>query len=136
MHPWADDRAPADQNRRGAILRTNWQQRFNQFVAANKGSRVYVTIDLDCLGANEAVTNWENGRFTIVDLEWAMNRLRAECQIVAGDVCGGFSEPRYARWKQRFASEMDHPKMARPSAPEIRKINFQTLGKVWPLLVA
>ena len=135
VHPWADNRAPADLNRRGAILRTNWQDRFEEFLCAVKGSPVYVTIDLDCLIATEAVTNWENGRFTTADLEWAMNRLRNESQIVAGDVCGGFSEPRYARWKQRFASEMDHPKISRLSAQEISKINFHTLGKVWPLLV-
>ena len=36
----------------------------------------YVTIDLDCLNASVAVTNWEAGRFTIADLEWALGKLR------------------------------------------------------------
>jgi hypothetical protein len=134
VHPWADHRSLADQSRRGAILKTNWQGRFDEFVHRIAGSLVYVTIDLDCLVSSEAVTSWENGKFTATDLEWAMNRLRNECPIIGGDVCGGFSEPRYARWKQRFASEFDHPKMDRPSPSEIREINFGTLGKVWPLL--
>lgn len=135
VHPWADNRAPADRNRRGAILRTNWHDRFEEFLRAINACRVYVTIDLDCLIADEAVTNWENGRFTNADIGWAINRLREKCRIVAGDVCGGFSQPCYARWKQRFASEMDHPKMATPSVAQTREINFNTLGKIWPLLM-
>jgi len=95
---------------------------------------VYVTIDLDCLCATEAVTNWESGRFTIVDLEWALAKLREACRIVAGDICGPFSEPTYARWKQRFASEFDHPEITRPNAEQIRKINLVALEKLWPLL--
>ena len=136
VHPWADDRTMSDQRRRGAILRTNWQTHFEGFVRAINGSHVYVTIDLDCLIADEAVTNWENGKFTIADLKWAMERLRDQCRIVAGDVCGGFSKPRYARWKQRFASETDHPKMTQQAPDQIREINCRTLGRVWPLLAA
>jgi len=64
-----------------------------------------------------------------------MQQVRTQCEIVGGDVCGAFSEPRYARWKQRFASEMDHPKMTWPSAEKIRQTNFDTLAKVWPALV-
>lgn len=135
VHPWADDRKPADQSRRGAILRTNWQDRFQQFVKTIEATAVYITIDMDCLTANEAVTNWENGRFTTADLTWALQQVREHCRIVGGDVCGAFSEPRHARWKQRFASEMDHPKLVRPSDNEIRKINFSSLAKIWPELV-
>jgi hypothetical protein len=134
VHPWADGRSVKDQQRRGAILRDNWQQRFQEFVQNIRGASVYVTIDLDCLVADEAVTNWENGRFCIVDLAWALATLRKACPIVAGDVCGAFSEPQYARWKQRFASEFDHPELPRPSSDEIRRINFGTLAKVWPML--
>ncbi|HJT81243.1 MAG TPA: hypothetical protein VJ719_08605 [Chthoniobacterales bacterium] len=135
LHAWANGRAAGDKSRRGAILPTNWQDHFLEFLRVVKGHRVYVTIDLDCLVASEAVTNWENGRFTSADLKWALERLHQQCQIVAGDICGGFSKPRYARWKQRFASEIDHPKMARPSEDQIRDTNFHTLGKIWPWLI-
>ena len=134
VHPWADNRPPQDRQRRGAILRENWRERFETFVS-NLGGDVYVTIDLDCLRAEEAVTNWESGRFTIVDLIWALGKLRESARIVAGDICGAWSLPVYARWKQRFASEWDHPKLERPSAEETRKINFAALEKLWPLLV-
>ncbi len=134
VHPWADDRPMKARQRPGAILRENWRDHFEFFLSDLRGANVYVTIDLDCLRAEEAVTNWESGRFAIVDLVWALEKLRAICRVVGGDICGAFSEPTYARWKQRFASEFDHPKLARPSAGEIRKINFTALEELWPFL--
>jgi arginase family enzyme len=134
VHPWADDRPAKDRQRLGAILRENWREHFDQFVKNLGRGNVYVTIDLDCLRAEEAVTNWESGRFNVIDLEWALQKLRDRCRIVAGDICGGFSRPVYARWKQRFASEMDHPKLARPSPEQTREINNSTLAKLWPVL--
>lgn len=134
VHPWADDRPKKDRQRRGAILRDDWREHFERFVNDLLGANVYVTIDLDCLSGEEAVTNWEGGRFTVADLLWAMGKLRSVAQIVAGDICGAFSEPIYARWKQKFASKMDHPKLARPSPEEIQRINFAALERLWPLL--
>jgi arginase family enzyme len=134
VHPWADGRPAKDRQRRGAILRETWRRPFERFVKNLGGADVYVTIDLDCLRAEDAVTNWESGRFTIVDLAWALQTLRDNCRIVAGDICGAYSEPSYARWKQKFVSEMDHPKLPRPSADEIRGINFATLEKLWRAL--
>jgi arginase family enzyme len=135
VHPWADQRPMKDRQRRGAILRENWREHFEGFVRNLDGANVYVTIDLDCLAAGEAVTNWESGRFTVVDLGWALTKLRGSCRVVAGDICGAFSRPVYARWKQRFASEMDHPKLARPNAQEIQRINLAALERVWPLML-
>jgi hypothetical protein len=135
VHPWADDRPAKDRQRRGAILRDNWREHFEQFLRSVAGTSVYVTIDLDCLRAEEAVTNWESGRFTIADLQWALGKLRESSQIIGGDICGAFSEPSYVRFKQRFAAEFDHPKLARPSADKMRRINFAALEKLWPLLL-
>ena len=134
VHPWADDRPAKDRHRRGAILRENWRERFEEFVEGLARSSVYVTIDLDCLRIEDAVTSWESGRFTIVDLVWALEKLRDAANIVAGDICGAFSEPAYARWKQRFASEMDHPKLSRPAPDVIRQINAAAFQTLWPAL--
>lgn len=134
VHPWADDRSAQDRQRRGAILRENWQEHFDRFTNDLRGSDVYVTIDLDCLAAEEAVTNWESGRFTIVDLAWAITKLRESCRIIAGDICGAFSPPRYARFKQRFAAKFDHPKLRLPPADQIRRINSSALTELWPVL--
>ena len=134
VHPWSDDRTMKDRQRRGAILREDWRPHFEQFLKILSGESVYVTIDIDCLNADEAVTNWEAGCFTSADLEWALTRLREFTRIVAGDICGGYSEPKYARWKQKLASEMDHPKLPRPSPAEIRQTNFAALERLWPVL--
>ena len=135
VHPWADGRPPSDQKRRGAILRGNWRARFDEFVRALAGSNVYVTIDLDCLGREEAVANWENGRFMLEDIAWGLTQLRgSSARIVGGDICGAFSPPAYARRKQRFAAEMDHPKLPARDLAAAAKINFRAFEALWPLL--
>ena len=134
VHPWADERPVKDRQRRGAILRGNWRDHFDQFLKDLGGGNVYVTIDLDCLRAEEAVTNWESGRFNVVDLEWALSRLVGSSRIIGGDICGAFSPPAYARWKQRFAAEFDHPKLQLPAADQIDRINSAALAKLWPAL--
>lgn len=134
VHPWADERPLKDRHRPGAILRENWRSAFEQFATKCAGANVYVTIDLDCLRANEAMTNWESGRFTAGDLEWALTKLRDQSRIVGGDICGAYSEPKYARWKQKFASNWDHPKLDPSGAEQVRSINFPTLERLWPAL--
>ena len=135
VHPWVDHRPAADQQRRGAIRKDSWRERFEQSLAELRGESVYVTVDIDCLVASDAVTNWENGYFTATDVDWALGRLRENCSMIGGDLCGAYSEPQYARRKQRFASEMDHPKLELPAVDEIRRINFGTLNRLWPALV-
>jgi hypothetical protein len=137
VHPWADDRPLSDQARRGAILRANWRERFAEFVQTLGGANLYVTIDLDCLRGDEAVTNWESGRFTLDDVAWALRQLRESSSlIVAGDMCGAFSPPAYARRKQRFAAEMDHPKLASVDLEKAAKVNLHAFGTLWPVLTA
>jgi hypothetical protein len=135
VHPWADKRPAEDRQRQGAILYDNWRGHFERFLETAHGGNVYVTIDLDCLRASEAVTNWEAGRFTITDLEWALGKLRGSSQIIGGDICGAYSPPKYARFKQRFAAEFDHPKIQLPVSDRIGAINLATLEKLWPLLI-
>jgi arginase family enzyme len=136
VHPWADRRSAADQNRRGAILRSNWQAKFLQLVRALGAANLYVTIDLDCLRAEDAVTNWESGRFTVDDVVWALNQLRnSNARIVGGDICGAFSPPKYARAKQRFAANLDHPKLPAVDLEAARKINRRAFEALWPALV-
>jgi arginase family enzyme len=135
VHPWADDRLAADQNRRGAILNSNWRDHFAHFAGELAEVNVYVTIDLDCLRAEEAVTNWESGRFGVADVAWALAKLReAKARIVGGDICGAFSAPHYARAKQRFAAGMDHPKLAPMDLKTAQEINLRAFHALWPAL--
>ena len=133
VHPWADDRPIKDRQRPRAILRDNWRERFEKFATELPGANVYITIDLDCLRADDAATNWENGRFTVDDVEWALGKLRDSARIVGGDVCGAYSAPKYARRTQEFASNWDHPKIAPPSTNQVRA-TFSALERLWPVL--
>jgi arginase family enzyme len=134
VHPWADDRPANDRQRKGAILHDKWREQFERFLKTTGGENVYVTIDLDCLRAEEAVTNWESGRFGITDLDWALKKMCESSGIVGGDICGAYSKPKYARRKQRFAAEFDHPKIRLPDENKIGAINLAVLEKLWPLL--
>ena len=132
VHPWADDRSGKEQGRRGAILRGNWREKFTAFLTQLGAAQVYVTIDLDCLHVEEAVTNWESGRFNVEDVAWALESLGK--RIVAGDICGAWSPPVYARRKQRFAAEMDHPKLPVRDPVAARQTNLHALTRLLPLL--
>jgi hypothetical protein len=134
VHPWADARPRAQQQRRGAILRNNWRDKFERAVAELGGSGIYVTVDLDCLQPSEAVTNWENGLFTVDDVAWALRTLRRGAQVVGGDICGAYSVPQYARRTQRFAAGFDHPKMPVVDPEEARRINTAAFQRLWPIL--
>src|SRR4051812_49547812 len=116
------------------MQREGWRDRFDRFASGLAGQDVYVTIDLDCLRAEEAVTNWENGLFTADDIAWALGRLRQSARVVAGDVCGAYSPPVYARWRQRFAAEWDRPKQAAPDPDAARAVNLRSLSRIWPAL--
>jgi len=134
VHPWADDRSAKERARRGAILQIDWREKFERFVDSLNGAEVYVTVDLDCLRPEDALTNWENGRFSVEDVAWAIARLADKNQIVGGDICGAWSRPAFARWKQRFAAEMDHPKLPVRDPAIVRQKNLAALQRLLPVL--
>ncbi|MFN2507887.1 MAG: hypothetical protein ABR589_03845 [Chthoniobacterales bacterium] len=134
VHAWADERPRRKQQRRGAIFRATWRENFEKFVKELNSTDVYVTVDLDCLRSGEAVTNWENGRFSIDDVAWALGRLRDGVRIAGGDICGAYSVPKYARWKQRLVAVLDHPNLPKPDEKQARTTNLAALRKLWPLL--
>jgi hypothetical protein len=113
------------------VTREDWRERFERFAEGLGGQAVYVTIDLDCLTADEAVTNWENGLFAAADLAWGLQVLRRRCRIVAGDACGAFSPPRMARWTQRLASWWDHPRTVRVDAIEAQRRNLRAIEAIF-----
>ena len=134
VHAWAERQKPAVCRRFDCMTRSGWRERFERFAAGLAGNDVYVTVDLDCLRSEEAVTNWENGLFTAEDIAWATRRLRGACRVIGGDLCGAWSRPAYARWRQRFAGNWDHPKLPPPDESHARRVNSAALAKIWPAL--
>jgi arginase family enzyme len=134
VHAWAERQPQGVQKRFACMQREGWRDRFDRFASGLAGQDVYVTIDLDCLQAGEAVTNWENGMFTAEDIAWALSRLRQSARLSAGDVCGAYSRPAYARWRQRFAAEWDRPRQPAPDPSAARAVNLRSLSRIWPAL--
>jgi hypothetical protein len=112
----------------------DWQAAFVRFVESIRTSAIYVTVDLDCLAESDAITNWENGRFLLSDLVWAINLLRQKAKIIGGDLCGAFSPMRYASWFQSVAGRLDHPRRRRVTDGKRRSINLRALEVIWPIL--
>jgi arginase family enzyme len=113
----------------------NWRANFTNFVESIQQLPLYITVDLDCLGENESVTNWENGRFTVSDIVWAIALLRQKVRIVGGDLCGAFSKSRYGSVFQALAGRFDHPRQRSVGEEARRSINRRALEAVWPCLV-
>lgn len=130
VHAWAERQSAGVARRFNCMTRDNWRDRFEQFAASLKGHSIYITVDMDCLCAEEAVTNWENGLFTAEDIAWAIQRLGDSAQVVATDVCGARSNPQYARWRQSLAANWDHPKLPEMDPTHCLRTNLAALSKI------
>jgi hypothetical protein len=136
IHAWAERQRPSVARRFNCMTRENWREPFDQFARSLTGQSVYVTVDMDCLRAEEAVTNWENGLFAADDIAWAIRHLRSAARLVAGDICGARSVPHYARWRQQFAGDWDHPKLPDFDLPTVMKINLSSLSVIQAAFMA
>ncbi|CAN5425262.1 arginase family protein [soil metagenome] len=56
---------------------------------------VYITIDKDVLRADDAVTNWDQGRLSLEGLEHLVRAVAARARLIGADVVGDWSPPRY-----------------------------------------
>ena len=135
VRPWARNQAayPAWLS---PLTPETWRSHFLDWREQHAGWKVYVTIDLDCLAPDEAMTNWENGRFTCNDLVWALGSLREKTQVIGGDLCGAWSPQEYATTFQRLAGWFDHPATETPAREVLPARNLAALGKLWPALTA
>lgn len=136
VHPWCDGRDPAGRTRRGAIASSDWREKWRSYVQSLDVPAVYITIDIDCLQPADAVTNWENGRFSVDDVRWAVELLRTHARLVGADLCGAYSTPAYARWWQWFAAGIDHPRAPDVEPGKAREINHATFARLWEALVS
>lgn len=122
--PWAERQPPEVRKTFACVTREDWQDRFFESISKLQGQDVYVTVDLDCLRPEEAVTNWENGCFTAADVAWAITQVRQNLRLVGGDVCGAWSKPLFATRFQRLAAWWDHPKFSEPDPVDARRVNL------------
>ena len=88
---------------------------------------VYVTIDKDVLTADDAVTNWDQGRMRLPYLMALISEIGTRHRIIGADVIGDYSVPSYAgglttRLLKQAEVFIDQPKV-RQAGDVVRNIN-------------
>ncbi|WP_162145242.1 arginase family protein [Chthoniobacter flavus] len=134
--PWTERLKPSGRKRWPGMTREDWQEKFSAFAQRLAGERLYVTVDLDCLSSDESATNWEQGLFTVEDILWALDELRAQASLAGGDLCGAYSVPTFERFKQRIESTIDHPRLDPVNPAEAAARNGRALRMIWSALTA
>ena len=112
----------------------SWRARFENELESLLTQRIYVTVDLDCLAEGEIYTNWEQGRFAVADLIWALGRLHEEVGVIGGDLCGAWSPAKYETGFQRLAGWFDHPRVSVPDSIKLARRQRAVFERVWPAL--
>lgn len=69
------------------LLQENGWKRFCQ--EKLEGS-IYISIDKDVLNTNSAVTNWDQGSWSLTDLKKCLNVILRKGKIIGIDICGEF----------------------------------------------
>jgi hypothetical protein len=71
--------------------------------------RVYLSIDKDCLRNEYALTNWEEGMFSLEELLLMLKLIMDHADIVGVDIVGDYSEISVNGKLKKLISYLDHP---------------------------
>ena len=72
--------------------------------------RVYVSIDKDCLKGDYALTNWEEGPFSLDELILMLKLIKENTDVIGADIVGDYSNISVKGIFKRMASYLDHPR--------------------------
>ena len=100
--------------------------------------KAYVSIDKDCLRSGHALTNWEEGRFSLDELLRLLKILKENMEVVGLDITGEYSKPVVSGSIKSFCSRLDHPvDYTAHTAPaeSIDSINEETNLRILELLL-
>lgn len=97
----------------------SWADFLDELIEAIPTRSIWLTIDKDVLGRTDAVTNWDQGSLPLGHLLAAVERLAEERRIAGVDVCGDWSEPRFADPFRATLAYFDHPPRFRPLADDL-----------------
>jgi arginase family enzyme len=93
----------------------SWPDFLDELVDALPTRAIWLTIDKDVLGPDEAVTNWDQGGLPLARLLEAVEHLSLNAEIVGVDVCGDYSPPRFSDPFRAALAYFDHPARSVPS---------------------
>lgn len=105
---------PADRDRLEA-----WLRPYRAELAARP---LYVSLDKDVLGADEAVVNWDSGRLTTAEVREVLRAFLSAAGDLAGmDVVGDWSPVRVAGPLRRALHWTEHPRLTVDAAEATRR---------------
>jgi hypothetical protein len=103
-----------------------------------ESKKVYISIDKDCLRSDHALSNWEEGRFSLDELLRLLKVMQETMDIVGLDITGEYSEPAVAGRIKALCSRLDHPacySACGAPAEKINTINEETNLRILELLL-
>ncbi|MDD5155620.1 MAG: hypothetical protein PHF11_03945 [Candidatus Omnitrophica bacterium] len=83
---------------------------FQGLIQGLPDKKVYVSIDKDCLRNEFALTNWEEGVFSLEDLLGMLKLIKQNSDIVGLDITGDYSPAEVEGAFKKFVSYLDHPR--------------------------
>ncbi|MBS7543933.1 hypothetical protein [Ancylobacter oerskovii] len=69
----------------------DWSARIADIARRLPEAPVWISLDKDALTADEAVTNWDQGRLRLDAVLEAIETIAARCPVIGMDVCGDYS---------------------------------------------
>jgi len=100
--------------------------------------KVYITIDKDCLGKDDALTNWDQGILSLGDLLIMLKLIKENLDIVGMDITGDYSAIRVEGVFKDMVSRLDHPRKVEAgtlSASSVTAVNERTNLKILDMIV-
>lgn len=110
---------------------------FYELLKRIRQKRVYVSIDKDCLKNEYALTNWEEGKFSLDELLFLLKLIKENLDIVGLDISGDYSPVSVKGVVKKIASYLDHPKRIKAATlpePVVTSINEETNLKILEVL--
>jgi arginase family enzyme len=107
----------------------NLQDFFPGLIGRLPIKKVYLSIDKDCLKSEFALTNWEEGLFSLEELLFMLKLIKDNVEILGVDIVGDYSPISLRSKFKALISRLDHPKqVAAEKFPEeqILQVNTET----------
>jgi Arginase family len=90
-------------------LKQNLQAGIQEILAAITTDSVYISVDKDCLRAEDAITNWEQGTLPLDAVTASIEAIRSQFDIIGADTVGDYSPPTFVSPLKWVGSFLDRP---------------------------
>lgn len=115
----------------------DWRARMNEIAQRLPEAPVWITLDKDVLGTDEAATNWDQGSLTLDAVLEAITIIAEHRPLLGMDVCGDYSPEGELGAFRCLLARLDRDQRPEPPADRIgvnEKTNLRILAAMGELL--